>query len=49
MIANPDCDLETILSTDGILQEIKGLGATKFADQYYIEHNNSVIQHPEMY
>ncbi|CAD8127244.1 unnamed protein product [Paramecium sonneborni] len=41
LIANPDCDLETILSTDGILQEIKGLGATKFADH--------VIQHPEMY
>ncbi|CAD8193917.1 unnamed protein product [Paramecium octaurelia] len=38
---NPDCDLETILSTDGILQEIKGLGATKFADH--------VIKHPEMY
>ncbi|CAD8185847.1 unnamed protein product [Paramecium pentaurelia] len=41
LLANPDCDLETILSTEGILQEIKGLGATKFADH--------VIKHPEMY
>ncbi|CAD8128039.1 unnamed protein product [Paramecium sonneborni] len=41
LLANPDCDLETILSADGILQEIKGLGATKFADH--------VIKHPEMY
>ncbi|CAD8193241.1 unnamed protein product [Paramecium octaurelia] len=41
LLTNPDCDLETILSTEGILQEIKGLGATKFADH--------VLKHPEMY
>ncbi|CAK69282.1 unnamed protein product (macronuclear) [Paramecium tetraurelia] len=41
LLTNPDCDLESILSADGILQEIKGLGATKFADH--------VLKHPEMY
>ncbi|CAD8179364.1 unnamed protein product [Paramecium octaurelia] len=41
LLADPDCELETILSADNILQEIKGVGANKFADH--------ITKHPEMY
>ncbi|CAD8169980.1 unnamed protein product [Paramecium octaurelia] len=41
LLADPDCELEIILDADNILQEIKGMGANKFADH--------IIKHPVMY
>ncbi|CAD8102044.1 unnamed protein product [Paramecium sonneborni] len=41
LLADPDCELESILQADNILQEIKGMGANKFADY--------ITKHPEMY
>ncbi|CAK84076.1 unnamed protein product (macronuclear) [Paramecium tetraurelia] len=41
LLADPDCELENILQADNILQEIKGMGANKFADH--------IIKHPVMY